>query len=149
VKDNVVKLVFTVLALVAGSALEELLPHPGGVGVPLLMGYALFAAEKWHVFAMITVAVAAGGCEDALSSLPYLSSMTFFLLSGAAVRWSRSPVACAVTAYPAYQLWLALLGNGGLAAALPRFVWALPIGAATIPLVKKLCVKAAERAGIE
>ena len=59
-KSDIVQLVFALLVLAFGGALEELLPHFVGVGFPILLMSALFVAPRRRAIPAILFAIAAG-----------------------------------------------------------------------------------------
>lgn len=119
------------LVLVTGAAAEELLPKVLGVGFPVLLTSVQFFATRCGLPAALAFAFAAGAMEDALSSLPTVTSISYFLCAATAVRWSGlSPLATAVT-YPAYQVWLSIwmIGFGG--SVYVRLLLSVPFGVVT------------------
>ena len=121
---------FAVLTLVLGAAAEELLPKPLGVGFPVLLAAVQFWAMSGFPLSMALYALAAGAVEDSLSSLPVMTSASYFLAVAAVVRWSELPRGAIVLTYPIYQIWLwiwipSLQGN-----AFHRILMALPVGLA-------------------
>lgn len=129
-KNSVVQLVFIVLALVLGGALEDVLPAFGGLGFPVLLGVSVFLAATTGAPAWVLSALAAGGLEDGLMGLPPATSIVFFAAVAVAVRFFREPVAWMLVAYPAYQIWLGLVSDGS--AAVGRFLLSVPVGALTL-----------------
>lgn len=126
-KGDFLHLAFAACVLVFAASGEELLPKPCGVGVPLLMGSVLVVAANRPLVSAVLFAAAAGGIEDAISSLPLFTSVGFFLLAGVFVRMTELRRATIVAAYPCYQLWLSLgvdFGGGMFA----RLLVALPLG---------------------
>ena len=121
---------FAILTLVLGAAAEELLPKPLGVGFPVLLAAVQFWAMSGFPLSMALYALAAGAVEDSLSSLPVMTSASYFLAVAAVVRWSELPRGAIVLTYPIYQIWLwiwipSLQGN-----AFHRILMALPVGLA-------------------
>ena len=86
-----IQLVIAVLALVFAAAGEELLPPCLGVGFPLLLAAAVAMARRRPSVTAVFFAVAAGAFEDALSSLPPLTSVGFFLFAAIAARSGLTP----------------------------------------------------------
>jgi len=128
VKNNSLRFLLALLVLVIGAALEELLPKFFGVGFPvLLMSVPVFAVRPpWAL--PVLFALAAGGAEDALSTLPYMTSASFFFLLATVVRWTHLPHLVAPFAYPIYQLWLGIWGIGLTGSIYLRILLAIPIG---------------------
>lgn len=132
-KDSLVKLAFATAALVLGAALEDLLPPFGEVGFPVLLGLAVFFASALDSPGWIVTAVAAGALEDALSSLPPATSIVFFAAAATAARFFREPLVWTFAAYPAFQLWLALVADG--TGFFSRFLLSFPAGALAVATV--------------
>ena len=107
------------------------MPKVLGVGFPVLLMAAQVAAVRWPLAAAMVFAVAAGGMEDALSSLPPMTSVSFFLLAMALVRRSDLPRAASLLTYPAYQVWLSAWTGGLGGGVFGRILVSLPVGIAT------------------
>ena len=91
---------------------------------------------------------AAGAFEDALSSLPPLTSVGFFLFAAIAARSSLTPAPALFAAYPLYQLWLSVWiaeSGGGV---FWRTLAALPVGAAALVAVAALLFWVDGKAGV-
>ena len=130
-RNDVVQLAVMALALVLGAAAEELLPNFLGVGFPILLMAAQFeASRRKGVLPALLFAGAAGAMEDAISSLPYLTSIGYFVLSAVAMRWVRLPEAAMALVYPVFQIWLYLWLplEGGV---FSRLLLSIPIGLLT------------------
>ena len=135
-KDNLLQTVFWLLVLVVGAALEELLPKFFGVGFPALLATVQLAACGRMPFALaVALAVAAGGLEDALSSLPMMTTVSYFVLTLALVRGFGFPRAAAALTYPCYQLWLSVWTGGLGGGIFARLLLSVPIGLVTAALV--------------
>ena len=100
-RNSFLALAFSLVVLCLGAGAEELLPKALGVGFPVLLMAAQVVAVRWSLAAAMVFAVAAGGLEDALSSLPPMTSVSFFLLAVALVRRSDLPLAASLRTYPA------------------------------------------------
>jgi len=123
---------FYLIVLVSGGALEEILPKMSGVGVPILLAWTLFAAAHRSAPTVVVLAIAAGAFEDALSDLPLLTSVSFFVVAALAVNrvcggQRRTALPALMVAYPLYRAWLWLVvGGGGLGqTVLPAVLMAL------------------------
>ncbi len=118
--------------LIFGAALEEMLPKWFGVGFPVLLALAILNGIRGTLPVAVIYAVAAAGFEDSLASLPYLTSVLYFLGAAALARWTRLGGLTMLVAYPAYQLWLAVwipsLASGAL---FGRLLLSIPVGMAT------------------
>ena len=88
-KGDLVQLAFALIVLVLGGALEDMLPHFLGVGFPVLLMSALFVAPRRSAVPAVLFGMAAGGCEDALSGLPFAASVSFFALAALVSRSKR------------------------------------------------------------
>ena len=145
--NSAVQFVLAVLVLVLGAAFEELLPKFLGVGIPVLLAAVLFFASRRSGSASLAFAVAAGALEDALSSLPPMTSVSYFLAMAVVVRRFGCLWPCRILAYPCYQVWLAVwvVGIGG--GVFERVLLACPVGVATVlaghAVLGGLCRKAA------
>ena len=74
-----------------GAGAEVLLPKVLGVGFPVLMTAVQFFAVRRPAVSVAMFAIAAGAMEDALSALPPVTSVSYFLGLAALVRWSGMP----------------------------------------------------------
>ena len=122
---------FSLLTLVIGGALETVFPKPLGVGIPVLLVAAQFMASRQTTMSMALFAIAAGAVEDALSSLPVMTSASYFLVVAMLTRWSGLPRGTTVLTYPLYQLWLRIWVSGLQGNIFHRILVAVPIGLAT------------------
>lgn len=131
-RNNVVRLIFVVLALVTGLAMEEMLPKILCVGFPVLLASVVFFASQRSITIAVFFAFCAGFAEDAASSLPFFMSASFFLLTAMAVKVSKLPYVVAPVAFPLYQLWLGVWtvdSNGGF---FSRVFMSIPVGCVTM-----------------
>lgn len=147
--NNFLKFVFAALALVLGGALEELCPKFAGVGFPVLLAAVQFMAARRKMLDMAAFAIVAGAMEDALSSLPMMTSVSYFLAVAALTRRLDVPRAAIVLTYPIYQIWLrlwvpALQGN-----VFSRALVALPVGLVAAFAVGAALAWAERRAALE
>ena len=143
-RNSFLALAFSLAVLCLGAGAEELLPKVLGVGFPVLLVAAQVVAVRWSLAAAMVFAVAAGGMEDALSSLPPMTSVSFFLLAVALVRRSDLPLAASLLTYPAYQVWLSAWTGGLGGGVFGRILVALPVGVATA-LAVGWAIRIAER----
>jgi len=120
------------LVLVVGGALEELLFKPCGVGFPILVGFTLVVALRRSAPVAFLFAIAAGAVEDALSSLPPMTGVSFCTLAVLAVRTLQPPLSVLTLAGVAYQLWLFVWVTNLQGSVFLRFLVALPVGALTL-----------------
>ncbi len=128
VKDSIARFALSVVVLVAGAAIEELLPKWSGAGFPVLLPLCIFASVRATLPAAIMFAAAAAGLEDSLAGLEPLTSVPFFLAAAAMARWSRLGWATALAVYPFYRVWLAILSPGIDPAVFAQFFIAIPVG---------------------
>lgn len=144
---RVVQFVLCALVLVSGAALEEVLPRVFGVGVPVLLMSALFFSVRQPGPSMLAVAVVAGAVEDVLSSLPPMTSVSYFLAVALLLRRLGSAWFVPAAVYAGYQVWLSVwvISIGG--DVFKRVLLACPVGLATAFAVEAvlawLCRKAA------
>ena len=105
---NVVQFVLAVLVLVSGAALEEMLPRVFGTGVPVLLAAVLFLSARQSGPSALAFAVVAGAVEDALSALPPMTSVSYFLAAALLLRRFGSAWFVPAVAYVGYQVWLSV-----------------------------------------
>ena len=130
--NEVVVLVSSVLVLVFGAGAEVLLPKVLGVGFPVLMTAVQFFAVRRPAVSAAMFAIAAGAMEDALSALPPVTSVSYFLGLAALVRWSGMPRAATLLTYPAYQMWIYVWTDRAGGGVFSRVLLALPVYALTV-----------------
>lgn len=147
-KSDVVQLVFCLLVLAVGGAAEELMPKALGVGFPVLLMAALFLAPRRPALVSALFAMAAGGCEDALSSLPFATSASFFALAAVAVRSSHMSYVAMAVAYPVYHMWLWLWRPGLEGSVFSRVAASVPVGLVTAAVVPAVLYMAERGAAI-
>lgn len=127
-RNSLLHLVFSIMLLVVGAAVEDLSPKFCGVGLPVLLVAVQVMAARRTALAMALFAVAAGAVEDSISSLPAMTSASYFLVVAVLVRWSGLPRGTIVLTYPFYQLWLKLWVSGLAGNIFHRVLVALPVG---------------------
>ena len=128
---RVVQFVLAVLILVSGAALEEMLPRIFGTGVPVLLAAALFLSVRRAGPFALAFAVVAGAVEDALSALPPMTSVSYFLAAAFLLRRLGSAWFVPAVAYAGSQVWLSVwvVRIGG--DVFNRVLLACPVGLAT------------------
>ena len=114
-----------------GAGAEVLLPKVLGVGFPVLMTAVQFFAVRRPAVPAAMFAIAAGAMEDALSTLPPVTSVSYFLGLAALVRWSGMPRVATLFAFPVYQVWLFVWTSGLGGGVFGRVLMALPFGFVT------------------
>lgn len=126
-----VNFVLCALILVSGAAFEEMLPKIFGVGVPILLMAVLFLSVRQAGSSVLAFAVVAGAVEDALSSLPPMTSVSWFIAVALLLRRFGSAWFVPAVAYAGYQVWLSIwvVGIGG--EVFKRVLLACPIGLVT------------------
>lgn len=130
-KSNFPILVLAVFVLVLGAWAEEFLPKFLGVGFPvLLVASHHFASRRASAF-MCLFAIAAGAMEDAISFLPTMTSVSYFLLSACFVRWVGFSRVTAALTYAGYQVWLAVWQSALGGVVFARLLVAVPVGLMT------------------
>ena len=130
-KSDVVQLAFVLIVLSVGAGAEELLPKFLGVGFPVLLTAAQYAATRRTAVLALLFAGTAGAVEDALSSLPFAMSASYFVGVAALARWSRLPRAAMALTYPLYQFWLWLWVPDLCGSVFIRMLAAVPAGLVT------------------
>ena len=144
-KSSVVQFAFIVLSLAVGAALEDLLPPVFGLGVPVLLGAAVFFAVETRAPVWLIAAVAAGALEESVAALPPATAIVFFAALATAVRFFRGTLAWTFAAYPAYQIWIGLVAGGS--GAVSRIVLSLPVGALALAAVVSVLSVSWRKAG--
>ncbi len=145
--DNLRQFVFGFVLLVFCAGLEELLPKFLGVGFPVLLSsvHALSVGGA-SLPIIIILAVVAGALEEAISTLPFLAAVSYFIFTALSARALGLPRLSAVLIYPCYQLWVSLWMNGSDAGIFSRLILSLPIGCLTAFCVGT-CVSSLSRKG--
>lgn len=147
--NSLLHLLLSVVTLVIGGALEELFPKVAGVGFPVLLAAVQFAAVRRPVLVAALFALAAGAVEDSLSSLPVMTSASYFLAVSLLTHVLDFPRAAILLTYPCYQLWLwlwmpMLRGN-----VFHRVLVAAPIGLLAVLAVAAALVWVERRAAVD
>ena len=145
--SRAVQFVLAVLVLVSGAAFEEMLPRAFGVGVPVLLAAVLsLSARQVGPFAL-AFAVVAGAVEDALSALPPMTSVSYFLAAALLLRRFGSAWFVPAVTYAGYQVWLSVWVSSIGGDVFKRVLLACPVGLVTALVVDValawLCRKAA------
>ena len=131
-KNELAYCLLSLLTLVFAAAGETLLPKYLGVGFPLLLSAAAVTAGRDPAPRAVVFSAAAGAFEDAISSLPAVTSVVYFIIMAMMMRrfslsrWSVIPF------YVFYQAWLAAWVHcldGGLC---NRMVLSVPVAALTL-----------------
>ena len=145
--SEAVQIVLATLVLVLGASAEELLPKFCGVGFPVLLAAVPFMAVRRTRLEALAFAVAAGAMEEALSALPPVSGVSFFLAVAVLSRHFGFSGALLALVYPLYQVWLSVWLVGIGRGVFMRLLLAGPIGFLTMAAVglavNWLCRKAA------
>lgn len=105
---SAVQIVLFVMVLVSGAALEEMSPDVFGVGFPVLLMSAAFLAVRRTGSSVLAFAVLAGAVEDALSDLPPMTSVSYFLIVAFLLHRLGSAWFVPAVAYAGYQVWLSV-----------------------------------------
>lgn len=147
--NNLVHLVLGLLVVTVLGAAEELAPKVLGVGFPFLLAAVQYAAARRPVPAFVVFALAAGAFEDALSDLPPMTSVSFFLATAALVHWCDLPRTAILLTFPIYQLWLAVwlpsLGGGIFS----RILLSVPFGLVTALVTTALLALVERKAALD
>lgn len=128
---RVVQFVLAVLVLVSGAALEEMLPRVFGVGVPVLLMAVLFLSVRQAGPSALAFAVVAGAVEDALSSLPPMTSVSWFVAAALLLRRFGSAWFVPALTYAGYQVWLSIWVASIGGDVFKRVLLACPVGLMT------------------
>lgn len=131
VKNSAIQFSLVFLVAVLGAVAEELLPKFLGVGFPLLLTAVQYFAVRRPAAVMVVFAIVAGAMEDAVSSLPVMTSVSYFLAVAILARWTDLPRFATVFTYPAYHLWLWVWVSFLEGSVFIRMVLALPVGVVT------------------
>lgn len=131
-KSEVVQFVFIVIAIVVSAAAEELLPSSFGVGVPLLQAMVMVMATRMKVLPGVMTAVGAGFFEDALSSLPPMTSVCFFVIAALLSRKRYFPSPFLLLLFPLFEFWTGLCILGRREDLFVRLLAAVPLGGAAL-----------------
>lgn len=146
-KNSAVRFVLGFLVLVLLGTAEEMAPKLLEVGLPLLLVAVQFYAARRSLPEAIVFAVAAGGVEDALSGLPLMTSVSYFLAVTILIRWVEVPRFATFLTFPIYQLWLHLWVPRIEGGVFMRMLVSLPLGAVLafllVPVLAGLDGKAA------
>ena len=148
-KNSLLQLTFGLVVLIVGAGLEEMLPKFLGVGFPILLTAVQFMSLGPFASVAIVFAALAGATEDALSSLPLMTSVSYFLVVALLVRRLGLPRGVSVFAYPCYQLWLAVWSSGLGGGIFNRLLLSFPLGVVTSVAVGVLVCGARRGAAID
>lgn len=148
-KDEVVQFVFILVAIVIAAAAEELLPSFFGIGFPVLLSVVMLIASRVNVLPGVMSAVAAGAFEDALSSLPPMSSICFFTIAALVSRKAYFPRPFLLAVFPAYAVWTSMCKAGPIGDALVSLMLSLPLGAVAFVIVLLVLTWAGGKAGFD
>lgn len=147
--NEIAQLTLSLLVLVLGAGIEELAPKFLGVGFPVLLCAVIFFASRRSVSRAVVFAIAAGAVEDAISGLPAMTSVSFFLIVALLARWSGFPRFMAGFAFCGYQMWLWAWVGGLHGGVFARMLVSLPVGAATAAAAGAVLAWAAGKAAVD
>ncbi len=148
-KNRHIHLILAMIALIVGSALEEILPKTFGVGFPILLSLAQFMAARRSALMMFLFTFAAGAMEDAISALPPLTSISYFLLVAILSRWTSIPRIAMIFTYPFYHLWLTIWVSDIQGNVFSRMLIAVPWGVITAYVVTMIIMFIEEKVAID
>ena len=148
-KNSLVHFLLGLITVIVFGAAEELAPKVLGVGFPFLLAAVQYAAVTRPVPAFVIFSLTAGAFEDALSSLPPMTSVSFFLATAALVRWTDLPRSAILLTFPLYQLWLALWLSGLGGGVFARILLSVPFGLAAALVVTAILTLAERKAAID
>ena len=129
--SRAVQFVLCVLILVSGAALEEMLPRVFGVGVPVLLTAVLFLSARRTCPFALAFAVVAGAVEDSLSSLPPMTSVSWFVAVAFLLHRFGSAGFVPAVAYAGFQVWLSIWVASIGGDVFKRVLLACPVGLVT------------------
>lgn len=135
VKNSVAEILLAATGIILSCAFEEMAPKPFGVGMPFLLMAAVLESSGASAFKAMLFAVACGAAEDAISHLPAMTSVSYFLLAALLTRRARMPLVAVALAYPAYQVWLWMWMSDLGGAVFGRVLMAFPAGAIAAAIV--------------
>lgn len=147
-KDEVVQFLFILVAIVIAAAAEELLPSFFGVGFPLLLSAVMVLASRVNVLPGVMAAVAAGAFEDALSSLPPMTSICFFTIAALVSRKAYFPRSFLLAVFPAYAVWVGMCGMNSIGDTFVSLLLSLPFGAMAFGMTLLALAWAGGKAGL-
>lgn len=130
-KNSSIQFLLVMTVALLAAAAEEALPKFLGVGFPVLLTAVQMFAVSRPAAVMMFAAIVSGALEDAISSLPMMTSISYFLAVAILTRWTDIPRSATILTYPLYHLWLWVWVadlEGGL---FSRVAAALPIGVVT------------------
>lgn len=149
VKGEVARFVFVLFAIVTSAAAEELLPSFLGSGVPLLLALVLVLSPRLDVLSGVISAAGAGAFEDALASLPPMTSVSFFVVAALLSRVGYFPRAFLVLVFPAFGLWAWMCAVGPIGDVFVGVLASLPLGAAAVAVLHLVLAWAGGKAGLD
>ena len=148
-KEEIVQFLFLVFSVVLAAALEELLPSCCGAGLPLTLAVVMSVAPRLNVLPGVMSAIGAGAFEDALSALPPLTSVSFFMIAALLSRKEYFPRTSLVVLFPAYALWTGMCAAGPFGDVFLRVAVSLPLGALAFLLVNPMLNFIGGKAGLD
>ena len=128
-KNSLLQLIFGFIVLILGAGMEDLLPKFLGVGFPVLLVTAQFLAFlRVGLAEMLILAVIGGAFEDAISGLPPMTNVSYFLIIVSLVRRIGMPRLVTIVSYPCYQIWLSMWTSGLGGGIFNRILLSIPVG---------------------
>lgn len=148
-KNKGIRFVLALLTLIIGAALEDLLPKGLYVGFPVLLAASVYFAIGASIVQAVVFALVAGAAEDSLSSLPFLTSVSFFLLTVTLIHMTEMPYVIAPLVYPVYQIWLCMWVTDLSGSIFSRVLASIPIGIVTMALTALALMCMERRAAVD
>lgn len=148
-KDDLVQFVFIVTALVFAAAAEDMLPVFVGTGFPLLLSLVMVTAPRVKVLPGVMTAIGAGAFEDALSSLPPMTSICFFMVVSLVSRKEYFPRPFLAAFFPAYALWAGMCMTGPMGDVFARTLVSLPLGLVSYSVTYMVLAWSGRKAGLD
>ena len=148
-KDEFVQFVFVVIAIVVSAAAEELLPSFFGMGLPLLLALVIAVAPRLNVLPVVMTSVGAGAFEDALSALPPMTAVCFFVIAALLARRDGFPRVFLVALFPVFELWSGMCILGPMGDVFARALVSIPLGGAALAIQFLAVDRLGRKAGID
>jgi hypothetical protein len=149
VGNDLSQFILSILTLVIGAGMEELLPKYFGVGAPILLCAVMVFASRRSASRAALFAIAAGAVEDSISSLPAMTSVSYFLIVASLAHWSKLPRCMAIFAFSGYQAWLYAWVGGLQGGVFGRMLFSLPVGLITVVAADWVLLWAERKAAID
>ena len=148
-KSEVVQFVLLVVVVVFSAAAEELLPSFWGGGLPLLLAAVMVMSTRVKVLPGVMAAVGAGVFEDALSALPPMTSVCFFVIASLLSRKAYFPRPFLLLLFPLFEFWADMCILGPRDNVFVRVLASLPLGVVALWLQSLALGWSCRKAGLD